>query len=413
MKFIASFVLLFFSLLLQPANLHAAAEISGKVLQTAGPYLLLQTQDGHRVVRTDSWTAYGNLEGIGSLKYGGETVTVSYELQTASVPQALAVTKLTEYRANSDLLATTDEVAAGIKSAFLLVDGRSQEEWNEAHLSGAVIAQSLHELMPQLAKEREIIIYGSSAGDLRPFASARLLSAKGYKKVRVYVGGVKEWRHQGRGVYTAPAHLATLLESGKTFRVIDLRQMSPANTLLMSGTEEQPLASLSRSAIFLPDRAYQLPLFLYGEEGELHKAAGLLADWGFHNDGDFALLDPIWKEWFGKFVVAKYKPGSLPPEEITLQEFRALWSGDKKSSAVLLNVKPKRDREIREEIHIPLEELPERLGELPRDREIVIYCALGLRSALAWQILHDNGYRARFLNRAISSDSSGNLRNEN
>ena len=43
--------------------------------------------------------------------------------------------------------------------------------------------------------------------------------------------------------------------------------------------------------------------------------------------------------------------------------------------------------------HLPLGELPRRLEELPRDREIVLYCASGVRSARALAILQQAGFR--------------------
>lgn len=407
MKLAVSYTLLLVCLLLKPEGLLAANEIAGKVLKTAGPYLLLETAAEQRVVRTDSWTAYGNLTGMGELKAGGETVTVSYELEVARVPQALSISKTTDYQLNPDLQSTADVVAAGIKSgSLLLVDSRSQEEWDEAHLFGAVTVQAFKVMQPQQSKNMDIVIYGSSASDMRPFRVARLFSANGYNKIKVFAGGVKEWRRQGRAINAAPSHLVALLENGKAFRVIDLRQPSHVNTLLMNGTETLPVASWSRSKVVLPDRAYQMPLFLYGDENELQTAAGLLAEWGYHNDGDFALLDSSWKEWTGKYTLVKYRPGEPPSEEISLQEFRTLWIGGESNRAVLLNVKQKRDREFPGEIHIPLEELPEKLENLPRDREIIIYCSVGLRSSIAQRILQSNGFSSRFLNRILRFDEN-------
>ncbi len=43
--------------------------------------------------------------------------------------------------------------------------------------------------------------------------------------------------------------------------------------------------------------------------------------------------------------------------------------------------------------HIPLGELRQRLGELDRDREIVTFCAIGVRSYNAARILMENGFR--------------------
>jgi adenylyltransferase/sulfurtransferase len=43
-------------------------------------------------------------------------------------------------------------------------------------------------------------------------------------------------------------------------------------------------------------------------------------------------------------------------------------------------------------LHIPLQQLPSRLGDLPREQEIVVYCRMGGRSANAQQFLKANGF---------------------
>ncbi|NNJ11354.1 pyridine nucleotide-disulfide oxidoreductase family protein [Chloroflexales bacterium ZM16-3] len=47
--------------------------------------------------------------------------------------------------------------------------------------------------------------------------------------------------------------------------------------------------------------------------------------------------------------------------------------------------------------HIPLDDLRRRLGELPRDREIITYCQSGQRSYIAARILSQHGFRVRNL----------------
>jgi rhodanese-related sulfurtransferase len=47
--------------------------------------------------------------------------------------------------------------------------------------------------------------------------------------------------------------------------------------------------------------------------------------------------------------------------------------------------------------HIPLDELRQRLNELPRDREIIAYCQSGQRSYNAVRILSQHGFRVRNL----------------
>lgn len=48
-------------------------------------------------------------------------------------------------------------------------------------------------------------------------------------------------------------------------------------------------------------------------------------------------------------------------------------------------------------INIPVDQLRQRMHELPKDKEIVIYCQVGLRGNVAYRQLVNNGYKARNL----------------
>jgi NADPH-dependent 2,4-dienoyl-CoA reductase/sulfur reductase-like enzyme/peroxiredoxin family protein/rhodanese-related sulfurtransferase/TusA-related sulfurtransferase len=48
-------------------------------------------------------------------------------------------------------------------------------------------------------------------------------------------------------------------------------------------------------------------------------------------------------------------------------------------------------------VHIPLDELRHRLGELPKDKEVLVFCQVGLRGYLACRILSQNGIACRNL----------------
>ena len=48
-------------------------------------------------------------------------------------------------------------------------------------------------------------------------------------------------------------------------------------------------------------------------------------------------------------------------------------------------------------VHIPLDQIRDRMNELPRDSEIVTHCLSGQRSYFACRILTQNGFRARNL----------------
>ena len=59
--------------------------------------------------------------------------------------------------------------------------------------------------------------------------------------------------------------------------------------------------------------------------------------------------------------------------------------------------------------HIPYEELERRLGELPREREIVVYCAAGVRSSVAASVLERSGLPVTNVRGGFSSWVSAGL----
>ena len=62
---------------------------------------------------------------------------------------------------------------------------------------------------------------------------------------------------------------------------------------------------------------------------------------------------------------------------------------------VLLDVREPYERElavIQPSLHIPMRELPGRTAELPRDKELVVYCHGGTRSAMVAAFLEGRGF---------------------
>ncbi len=80
----------------------------------------------------------------------------------------------------------------------------------------------------------------------------------------------------------------------------------------------------------------------------------------------------------------------LPPEAVA-EKLK-----QKSSRVLLLDVREPDERElavIEPSLHIPMRDVPQRLAELPKDREIVVYCHGGTRSAMIAGFLEGQGYR--------------------
>ncbi|HGS4461126.1 TPA: FAD-dependent oxidoreductase [Vibrio metschnikovii] len=68
---------------------------------------------------------------------------------------------------------------------------------------------------------------------------------------------------------------------------------------------------------------------------------------------------------------------------------------------IILDVRNPEERQegcyLHGDINIPVDQLRQRMNELPKDKEIVIYCQVGLRGNVAYRQLVNNGFKARNL----------------
>jgi rhodanese-related sulfurtransferase len=88
------------------------------------------------------------------------------------------------------------------------------------------------------------------------------------------------------------------------------------------------------------------------------------------------------------------------PKEISREEARKLVA----EGAQLVDVRADHEWEagrIAGATHVPLPTLPERLGEIDKDRPVVVYCRGGNRSSMATAALADAGYDAAKLSEGI------------
>jgi rhodanese-related sulfurtransferase len=94
--------------------------------------------------------------------------------------------------------------------------------------------------------------------------------------------------------------------------------------------------------------------------------------------------------------------------EVDREEARALLE----NGAQLIDVRVGHEWEaghIAGATHLPLEELPERVGELDRERPVVLYCRGGTRSTMATDALSEAGYDAVKLQEGIVGWSEAEL----
>jgi rhodanese-related sulfurtransferase len=87
-------------------------------------------------------------------------------------------------------------------------------------------------------------------------------------------------------------------------------------------------------------------------------------------------------------------------DEVSREEARKLIE----AGAQLIDVRTEHEWEagrIAGATHLPLAELPQRTGEIDKDRPVVLYCRGGNRSTMAAAALADAGYDAKKLSEGI------------
>jgi len=85
-------------------------------------------------------------------------------------------------------------------------------------------------------------------------------------------------------------------------------------------------------------------------------------------------------------------------QELRPQAYRERWSetDEQAGRVVLLDVREAMELEIArlpQAIHVPMGEVPARLGELDRDRPLVVICRSGGRSGQVVQFLEQQGFK--------------------
>ncbi|WP_267928900.1 rhodanese-like domain-containing protein [Desulfolithobacter dissulfuricans] len=227
--------------------------------------------------------------------------------------------------------------------------------------------------------------------------SAGLAKKLGYTNIRVLLAGEPGWAKAGYPTYAGREFI-----SKGNIVLIDLRDADKDRTGRIPRSVSIPASSLKDMMSEIPLKA---PVVLYSDrEKEAARAWRLLRQEGFKkvslvpggiegwvNSGGTLEQGPVVTE-----IRWQRKPGK---GEVSLARFEKAVAGQLRNVAIL-DVRTREEAaegKFAKAIHIPLDELSSRLGELPKDKEIFVHCTTGARADMAAQELKKHGYKASFL----------------
>ena len=98
--------------------------------------------------------------------------------------------------------------------------------------------------------------------------------------------------------------------------------------------------------------------------------------------------------------------------EISIDKFKA-YASAKSSDVLILDARDAKEASkgmIKHALNIPTQDVINRLGEIPKNKLIVVHCKTGVRAEMAYQTLVEQGYNVKFLKAKIKIKSNGSFK---
>src|SRR6056297_2336954 len=399
------------------------ADISKK----AGTIQINVKGEGKVVVRTDANTKY---DGAAGLKDLGPPDLI--EVQREEGKPAASIKKIV-FGLPPGVEIDTKELL-GIMTGgqpYHLYDARPAKRFGDAHIPSAESAFPKEEgFLAKLPDDKNALLVFYCGGPTCPYTGDAVEKAQkvGYTNLKGYQLGLPGWKKAKLPVHSEAAWLAKNLDPQHV--VLDVRPAAVSSQSHIEGAVALPLSELqAMTERFITEQKVpqlpgvsdmRAPIVVYADSHTSREA--LLAykelrSWGYKKasilKGGFDVWQaaslPTESGAAGTQIVYEKKlaPGAIAPEE-----FRAL---EEKGDGVML-VDVRTDKEVAATgvidgaQHIALENLEDKAGSLPKDKEILLYCANGIRAEMGYQMLQDKGLKTRFLNETIEVNKDGSYK---
>ena len=244
---------------------------------------------------------------------------------------------------------------------------------------------------------------------MSPF-SAREAEELGHTNVKVLSTGIPGWKKAKGLVVSEPNGLKKMISEEASYVLVDLRSKEAATAGHIKGAVSIPEAELAAAKDSFP-KDKSAPVILYNDGQASAEAAKLVSSWGYKNT---TVLNGGAKAWDGKFFPGD--PGSkivyvkkLKPGTITIAEFKQI-ATDRPANIIILDVRDAgMEGHIPGDLDIPQAQLDARLGEVPKDKEIIVHCNTGILASMAFNTLKENGYNVRYVDAVVQVSPDGSF----
>ncbi len=218
-----------------------------------------------------------------------------------------------------------------------------------------------------------------------------------YTNIKVFVKGEPGWKKAG--YYTTST--ADFVESGNIV-LVDLRSTEALKTGHIPGAVNIPAGILADARNKFPSYKGAHIVFYSDSTDDLKMAVKTAREWGYRKTTVFAGGVNAWRQ---KGYSIKKGPAAseinyarkISPGEISIEDFeKAMKSG----TAVIVDVRTQTEHaagHFKGAVNIPVDNIASRCSELSKEKTIFTHCVTGVRAEMAFNILKEQGYAAKFL----------------
>lgn len=246
--------------------------------------------------------------------------------------------------------------------------------------------------------------------------SARRAEKIGYTNVKVLFGGLPAWKKAQLPVFSSAEALQRVLVEKGGVITIDLRNESQQLLSHIPGAVSIGAKGLASEIPQLPGDK-NAPVVLYGSDSKDGlDLFSLIREAGYINT---TVLDGGFKRWtelgfpLDSGEVSKKVVYVSKPKEgiVTKESFLSVASG-KNLNTLLLDVRSDEElggKDVSGTLHVPADEVIDRLVEIPIGKDIYIYCKSGVRAEMIYILLKQKGYNVKYLDMRVGIKDDGSF----
>jgi rhodanese-related sulfurtransferase len=228
--------------------------------------------------------------------------------------------------------------------------------------------------------------------------AAGLAKKMGYENIQVMLKGAPGWKKSGRNLVASN----DFVEKGNII-LLDVRSRREAAAGHIARAVNIPLAELEDAEDDFPT-SKAAPVVIYGVGDQAAKAAKMVKGWGYKS---VSLVDDGLIGWMA--AGKKLQNGHPATEinwvrklgkgEVSIEDFQKAAAGQAPDSLIVdvRNSDETTDGMFPGAVNIPLDVIEARMGELPKDKTLLLHCSTGARAEMAHAALKKAGYTSKFL----------------